>query len=147
MCAMLSVTLCTMGNRLYNIKERVGHSYVFGLHSLVSRLWSDLLLTNQSTSSNVTYYVQSVKSGFLCKQKTVCVCVSMVIRGRTPWPLVMIWSSDKTWRCSDYDGIVDHAIAWLTPQIILLCKAKRQYLLTWKVRRYSLLALHGIIHI
>ena len=30
-------------------------------------------------------------------------------------------------------------------RFILLCKAKRQYLLTWKVRRYCLSALHGSI--
>ena len=46
------------------------------------------------------------------------------------------------------DKIVDHGSHYRTVQTdqhitVLLCKAKRQYLLTCKVSRYCLLALHG----
>ena len=38
-----------------------------------------------------------------------------------------------------------HRVITDTTPPILLCKAKRQYLLTCKVRRYCILALHGSI--
>ena len=56
--------------------------------------------------------------------------------------------SDSRWICTQINYYLGyrynyvHDFLLVTTTTRLLCKAKMQYLLTWKIRRYCLLALH-----